>query len=472
MSLPSAINSAQSGLSAAQSLSRITAGNVANAMTPGYVRREGVLVSQGGVGGGVLIGEIRREVDTALARVARQESGKMAKQQAIYEGLRNYVVFLGQPDDEMSPSSRFSDFSTAITTLVNLPSSNGAQLGAVVAAEELAASIRGSNDFLAQVRAEVDMEIRYEVADLNQTLYDIADINSLTTRIQPNTPEAIDNQDKIDRMIDDLSQIADIRITKTSDGWVNIYSVSGAALLEGDKVYDVTYNSGDQSFYAGTQEITPAKSGIHGLENGSLAGFAELTNEILPRFQLQLDEYARLLIQNFETVDSSLGTTDAGLFTDNGSRFDATKLEGLAGRLSVNELVAPTKGAEVWRIRDGLGAVTQGDAADTTQIQAMIEMFEQLVSVDNDTGLGANITMGNLAAQMVAGQQSEHARAEVKLKSAKSAAEVVQSSRRSIEGVNIDDEMQRLAMIEQSFTANSKLLTVIMEMYDTLLAAV
>jgi len=473
MSLPGALYAAQSGLAANQTMSRITAGNVANAMTPGYVRRDAVLTSQSYVGGGgVLVGEVRREVDSALARVARQESGKMSRNQAIYESLRNYTVFLGQPSDAASPSAKFSNFSAALTTLVNVPSSSGAQQGVVLEAQDLTASVRGANDYLAQVRSEVDMEIRYEVSDLNKKLYEIADINKSTSQLQPGSTEAVNNQDQVEKLIDDVSQIADVRTTKNSDGWVSIFTSTGAALLEGSKVYDVNYNPSDGSFFAGNQEITPAKAGVHGLENGSLAGFADLKNNVLPKFQLQLDEYARNLIQSFQTVDKSRSPTEAGLFTDNGNRFDPAQLTGLAGRLHVNSLVTPTGAAEVWRVRDGMGATAPGDAADTTQIQDMLDMFNQAVTVNPATGMGGNLTLGNLASELVANQQSERARAESNFNSAKSAADVVQSSRRSIEGVNIDEEMQRLAMIQQSFAANSKILAAIVSMYDTLINAV
>jgi flagellar hook-associated protein 1 FlgK len=471
MSLPDAINAAQSGLAASQTLSRVAAENVSNAMTPGYVRRDAVLTSRGGAGG-VVVAEFRRDVDAALTRVARQETGKMTRHQAVYEGLRNYTAFLGQPSDDISPASRFSDFSNAMTTLVNLPSSNGAQLGAVVAAEELAASIRGAHNFLAEVRAEVDMEIRYEVSDLNQNLHRIAELNPLATQLQSNTLDAINYQDQIDRIIDEIAQTAEVRITKTSDGWVNVYTATGAALLEGDIVSDVTYNPGTGDFFAANQEITPGKDGLHGIENGSLMGFSELRNEILPRFQLQLDEYSRALVQSFESADSSLSATQAGLFTDAGSRFDASNLDGLAGRLTVNQLVQVTKDAEVWRIRDGLGVATEGDASDTQQIQTFIATFEAEVSVVSQAGLGANIRLGGLAAAVVASQHSERARAETLFNSATSAAEVVEASRRSAEGVSIDDEMIRLSMIEQSYAANSKLLKTLMEMFDTLLDAV
>ena len=83
MSLSGALNSAVSGLQTTQGLSRIAADNVSNAMTPGYVRRQGMLVSPGPGQGGPVIGEVRREVDASLQRLSRLENGKMAQYQVI-----------------------------------------------------------------------------------------------------------------------------------------------------------------------------------------------------------------------------------------------------------------------------------------------------------------------------------------------------------------------------------------------------
>lgn len=470
MSLSTALNVAASGLATTQAQTQIIAENVANAMNEGYVRRDAVLVTA--TGGSARVGEVRRDVDAALVRMSRAESGKMAHQQAIYEALDDYTIYLGQPGDGLSPADKFSSFNTALTTLVNMPSSTEAQSAAVYAAEDLAASIRGASDTLAEVRADVDMEIRYEVADLNQALYDLADLNRQMRDFETGTLEAAQLSDQMDGLLDQVSEIVGVRVSFTSDNMVNIYTTGGAALLEGTQVQDVSYSAGDGSFYAGTTEITPGKDGIRGIEEGSLVGLSELKSDILPRFQLQLDEYARGLIQAFEAADASLSAGEAGLFTDNGNAFDAANLDGLAGRLRVNEVIAHDGGSEIWRIRDGLGATEEGAAAETGQIQAFIDTLGTPVGADPATGLTATVTVAEFAAELVTAQSSERARAQTSYSAASSAAELVQASRQNVEGVNIDDEMQKLLLIEHSYAANSKMLTAVSEMLDTLLAAV
>ena len=124
MSLSGALNSATAGLHTTQSQSRIAADNVSNAMTPGYVRREAVLVTASGGQGGAVISEVRREVDATLQRMSRLENSRMTQYQSIQEGLTTYTAYLGQPGDGTSPADRFNDFQNSLTTLVNMPSSN------------------------------------------------------------------------------------------------------------------------------------------------------------------------------------------------------------------------------------------------------------------------------------------------------------------------------------------------------------
>ena len=470
--LTTALYSAKNGLATTQSLSALTADNIANVATPGYARRTAVLVSAGPGQASAVVGEVRREVDESLVRMSRLENSKMARQEAIHEGLRSYAIYLGQPGDGISPADKFSTFQNSLTTLANSPASNGAQSGAVLAAEDLAASIREASSTLTNVRAEINMEIRYEVADLNQALYDLVSLNQTRSNFASGTAEEALFEDKVSALLDQVSGIADIRTTRTSDGFLSIYTTSGAALLEGSTVHDITYSPGDGAIMAGSQEITPGKDGVNGLRQGSLVGLSELNQEIIPQFQTQLDEYARSLIQAFEGADASLGAGQAGLFTDNGSALDLTNLEGIAGRIEVNSSVTSGIGAEVWRIRDGFGVSEQGDASDSTQLQAFLDALGQPANASAATGIPATISIEDFGAEMVTFQSNERARAENRYNAASSAAAVVQSARQNAEGVNIDEEMQKLMLIEQSYAANSRMLQAISEMMDTLLAAV
>ena len=81
------------------------------------------------------------------------------------------------------------------------------------------------------------------------------------------------------------------------------------------------------------------------------------------------------------------------------------------------------------------------------------------------------MTVADFAAQMVAAQGNERARSQELALAARSTAEIVISSREAFEGVNIDEELQDLQMIQQSYAANSRVLTTVLGLIDTLLNA-
>ncbi len=316
------------------------------------------------------------------------------------------------------------------------------------------------------------MEMRYEVADLNQALYQLQDLNAKRLAFEPGTANAANMGEQIDGLLDQISGIVDTRVSFSSTGTVSVYTVGGAALIEGQSVQDVTFNAGDGTLMAGQQDITPFKDGVRGLQHGSLVGLSELKRTVIPQFNAQLDEYARGLIQSFENADTSLAPGEAGLFTDNGAAYNPANLTGLASRLQVNEKVSLTGDGEVWRLRDGLGAITEGPAADTTQIAAFVDGFNAAVGAPASTGIAATVTLQDFAAEMVTSQSTARVRAENNYSAARTAAEMVNGTRSNAEGVNIDDEMQRLLLIEQSYAANSRVLTTVSNMIDTLIAAV
>ena len=471
MSVSNAINAASMGLRTTQTLSAVTAENVANATTEGYTRRKGVVVSGAGAASGPVVSEVRREVDNALTRMSRNEMGKQARHEAVFVALNNYTVYFGQPGDGLSPAEKFTEFDTSLTTLANMPASSEAQLGVALAADDLAASIRGASGVLAAVRADVEMEIRYEVSELNQAIYDLAALNKRVVETQRGTPQWAQLGDQMDDLVDKIAGIVDVRVYTNTDGSYNLFTSGGTALLERTQMQDVTYDPSDGTLRAGLVDITTNKPGVRGLTEGSLAGLLELKRGTIPKFQSQLDEYARGLITAFEAADASLTSGDAGLFTDGGMAYDPANQEFLASRIQVNDAIRQNASGEYWRIRDGLGAATEGTPSDSTQIQAFIDALDDPLNAASTTGLQPTISIADYGTEMVSAQGNERARSQERALDAQSTAEIVIASRQSFEGVNLDEEMQDLQMIQQSYAANSQVLTTALRLIDTLLAA-
>lgn len=458
---------ATSGLKATQTWADITSRNIANATTEGYVRKGVNFSTRNGT---VEVTGIQREVNTMLDRLDRGEQSKLARFSAVREGIDAYTATLGQPADGNSPSTRLNDFRQSLQLLASKPGDTAIQSAVIDEAKNLARSFRSSNDALELVRSEAVVNIQYDVADFNEILRDIAKLNQDIGSLIPGSVGIGDVQDSMGRLIDRASEIMDIQISQAADGRVNLYTASGTALIEGRTVNRVSFDRATDTISANGIDITPFRTGVRGFENGSLAGLIDLKSRIVPEFQLQLDEGARMLVESFAAADLTVPGT--GLFTDAGLAYNPLTQSGLAGRLAVNDAVDPAAGGTQSRIRDGMGAIVPGAAGDATQLNAFLAIFDASQTVAPAAGIGTNMTIQTFADTMISRQQTTRTDALAEYMAISISADSIGAARRNTEGVNTDEELQKLMLIEQSYGANAKMMTTISQMIDTLLKAV
>src|SRR6187551_353678 len=127
MSLSQALATASSGLRVTQSGLSLIATNIANAQTPGYVRKSmEIITSTEGTGGSVRAGAINRELDQYLQRQLRVESagGSYADLRAqFYDRLQGLY---GAPGSDSSLETAFNNFTGAMQSLATSPDSTAA----------------------------------------------------------------------------------------------------------------------------------------------------------------------------------------------------------------------------------------------------------------------------------------------------------------------------------------------------------
>jgi len=468
--ISSAFNSSVSGLATTARWSELTAGNIANASNEGFVRKD--LVVQSSVTGGVFVTGISREVDSNLNRMYRLEVAGVARQEIIANELDGYSFQLGNPSDTLSISGQLSQLYAGFGLLSNSPGDVSLQNNVLASANGLTRGLNEASNSLAQTRTNVSAGIQNDVSTVNDRLSTIASLNAqIMVESAPTERRAI-LQDERAAEIDALSQLMNINVSQDTDGNLNIATGGGTQLVDRDAVFQVTYDPGLKTLNVGGTDITPGKAGARGFSEGRLAGRFELLNDVLPQMQLQLDEFARALVQGFEATDASLAPGQAGLFTDLGAAYDPLQLEGLAGRLSVNAAVDPATGGALWRFRDGIGAVSQGPASNSTQTITFLTVFETAQSFDSQAGQGSAAELMNYVSGMVSDQKLVQVQAQAKLSELGGRAEAVEAARQSVQGVNLDTELQKLTLIEQSFAANAQVLQSLTQMIDSLLAAV
>ncbi|NUB16957.1 flagellar hook-associated protein FlgK, partial [Azospirillum brasilense] len=151
-----------------------------------------------------------------------------------------------------------------------------------------------------------------------------------------------------------------------------------------------------------------------------------------------------------------------GLFTDAGAAYGTT--EGPASRIAVNGSVR----SNPWMVQSGVQAGAPLASGDTTQIDRFLNAFSATRSFAA-ADLPSSATLGDYATGMVSTQQGYRTTAESEMKTRKISADALQSARLNRDGVNVDDEMQKLLLIEQSYGASAQVLQAAGRMLDTLL---
>ncbi len=144
-------------------------------------------------------------------------------------------------------------------------------------------------------------------------------------------------------------------------------------------------------------------------------------------------------------------------------------LPGLAGRIQVNAAVDPAAGGAAWRLRDGLSAAAPGAEGFGAYLQGLSDAMSEarapvgFVSQNAETG---SATMASEIGSFFGGvaARSDDDRAYL------AARQSVLSEREgSAIGVNTDAELQALMLVEQTYAANARVLSVIDDLMKLLL---
>jgi flagellar hook-associated protein 1 FlgK len=326
-----------------------------------------------------------------------------------------------------------------------------------------------------------DDRIEETVAKLNRTLAQVSELNShiRATYSGARDPSALVDQRQ--QLIDSIASILPVREISRDNGQVALYSTGGATLLDGQPAIFGFDSSGvvtaNMSIGAGslsglTLNGRPlATSGPDSpVAGGSLAAHFSVRDTLAPEAQTKLDALARDLIERFADagVDPSLAPGDAGLFTDAGGPFLASNELGVSARLMINQRVDPRQGGSLTRLRDGIAATMAGPSGNSTRLVALQAALTNPRTPVSGQFMTGERSFSALQGDMLSAIVSQRLGSETEASYAAARTEALHQLELS-GGVDTDQEMQSLLLIEQAFTANAKVIQTIGSMIDILL---
>ncbi len=483
MSISGSLANAFSGLTAASRGVEVVSQNLANVSTDGYGRRELQLSARnlGGAGSGVRVEGVTRAVNQTILSDRRLADAAQSRDQGLRDFFANIEASVGAPGDPGALSTRLADFEASLISASSRPDTAPRLESVLRTAESLTRQFRSVSDSIQEQRMAADASIAEQVNRLNSSLSRIAELNRDIRVEVASGRDGTAFMDERQRMIDQVSAIVPVREVARDDGQVALFTTGGAILLDGlpaeigftpvaNITPDMSIGSGALSGLTlrGLPVDASASSGLLG--GGSLGTQFTIRDDLAPEAQSQLDALARDLVERFEapTADPTLTPGDPGLFTDRGGAFVAADEVGLSARLTINALADPAQGGALWRLRDGLGATSPGPVGQSAGLDALTGALSTLKTPGSGDFAGGARTASGLAGEFLTAIGTTRQSAESDLAYSMTRQETLKTAELA-GGVDSDQELQQLLLIEQAYSANARVISAAEAMLDQLM---
>ncbi len=311
MGLSEALSTAMSGLRATQASLALVSSNVANAETPGYVKKtlNQVTGTTGGFGSSVSIAGVNRQLDQYLQTQLRTETSGAAYADTRSTFLANLQTVYGNPDDTGTIENAFNSLLTAVQGLSTSPDSQSARIGVVNAAQTMAQQLNATTQGIQSLRANAETGINDSVIAANNAMKQIAAINTQLQNSGQTDGATAALLDQRDQYIDQLSQLMDIRTVTNNLNQVTVFTNSGVQLVgteasqlsfnpQGTITPNTLYNTNPAQSNVGTITINFPHGGSYdmvstnSIRSGKIAAYLELRDNTLVKAQAQVDQFA------------------------------------------------------------------------------------------------------------------------------------------------------------------------------------
>ena len=300
----SLINSAMSGLSAAQAALNTVSNNISNYNVDGYTRQTTVLAQSkstlgagGYVGNGVYVSGVQREYDAFITNQLRAA-------QTQNSGLTTQYQQMSKIDDMLSGTTNslattMQDFFSSMQTLVSNAEDPAARQALLGKADGLVNQFKVTDQYLRDQDKQVNLSVSSSVDQINTYAKQIANLNDQISRLKGAGAGASPNDllDQRDQLVSELNQIVGVEVSVQDGGTYNVSIANGLNLVQGSTANQLAAvsSSADPSRttvayvdkVSGTTEIPESQ-----LTSGSLGGVLTFRSQDLDSARNRLGQLA------------------------------------------------------------------------------------------------------------------------------------------------------------------------------------
>ncbi len=434
---------AASGTRAARAALDVTAQNIANAASDGYVRRTASMEEVSAAGGllrsgdlslsGVRIAGISRNADAFRQAEVRRTNSDLTRSSAELNGLENIESAV----EQAGVYDAIVELEAALQQLASDPTDPSLRASVVAGADAMAQKFNIADSSLTAATEGLHFNAEAAIDQANVLGAELARVNLRLARAGNGSSDQASLLDQRDLLLEKLSGIADISTSFQTDGsvTVKIAGSNGPVFVAGGEAGTIsatTAANGTMSFAVNGEAVS--------LSGGSLAGSAlalEKAAQIRDDLDALADQIAGIVNDAQASGVDLNGNAGQALFTGSGA--GGIKVAFQNGSLLVTA-----------------GAGEAAGSRDTTALTGL----RQALATDNPAS-AANSLLFDISSAVASRKITHEA-----LDSIASAARVTLQQQA---GVDLDTEATNLIRFQQAFQASGRAMQVATEIFDTLI---
>ncbi len=383
MSLNSIMNIATSGLKTAQSQLRVTADNIANVDTPGYIRKvadQSAAVTNG-YGAGVDVTRVRLATDRFLQAASLSAGSDSARQTVRYELYDQIQNQFGDPSSDTNFFAQVDKLFATYATLAESPTSSAGRQDTIYKTQAIFNQAAGVASQIQSARQEADGRLLSAVETVNPLLEQIAKLNKTIAAGTVTNEDVTGAQNAQLGLINELSKYMDVKVEARSNGGVTLRTNTGTTLV-GEGAATLSYQA------AGTVDAMTAFSDImitepsgtrwpllDGVSSGQIRGLVEMRDVDAPAAAARLGELTAKLADELNRAHNANSSVPAPttLTGRNTGQSLENALTGFTGTTTISAVNASGVVQASARIVFSGGTMTiNGAAADPTTFLSVL----------------------------------------------------------------------------------------------------
>ncbi|MGL4719162.1 MAG: flagellar hook-associated protein FlgK, partial [Kluyvera intermedia] len=240
--MSSLINSAMSGLSAAQSALNTTSNNIASYNVAGYTRQTTVLASAnstlgagGWVGNGVNVSGVQREYNAFITNQLRTAQNQSSGLTTRYEQVSKIDSMISSSTNNLSTT--LQGFFSSLQTLVSNAEDPAARQTVLGKADGVVNQFKVVDQYLRDQDKQVNLSVSSTVALVNNYSSQIASLNDKIARLTGVGAGASPNDllDQRDQLVSELNKLVGVEVNVQDGSTYNITMANGYTLVAGSK---------------------------------------------------------------------------------------------------------------------------------------------------------------------------------------------------------------------------------------------